>query len=278
MTAGKLFLVATPIGNLQDITLRAIDVLGFVDLVACEDTRHSRKLLNHFEIQAKTISLHEHNERDRSAQLVAMMLEGKNIAVVSDAGTPAISDPGSALVAAAIHTGIDVVPIPGAVAFVNAAIASGIDASTLIFAGFLPSKKGDRRKRLEKLATLEGTLVLYEAPHRLAASLADCFDVLGPRRACIARELTKLHEAFIRGTLDQLAAIAKDSPPKGEIVLVIEGFDRSQAATEPPSTQSVEDRVRELEAAGDSPMKALKKAAKEFGLSKAEAYKLTKVK
>src|SRR5436190_6997454 len=203
---GTLYLVATPIGNLQDITLRAIETLRTVDVIACEDTRHTRNLLNHFQISNRTISYHEHNEHERSEEFVDRLVKGESIAIVSDAGTPGICDPGFRIVHRAIDIGAKVVSIPGAAAFVSAAISSGLATDSIFFGGFLPAKKGERRKRLEEIRDIPATLVIYEAPHRLSKSLTDCAEILGDRRAAVARELTKLHEEVARDTLSGLAA------------------------------------------------------------------------
>ncbi len=191
---GTLYLVATPIGNLDDITLRAIRVLGEVNLIACEDTRHTRKLLTHYGISTRTISYHEHNERERAVELLERLQNGENIAVVSDAGTPGISDPGFRVGQLAIENDIRVVPVPGAAAFVSALVASGISADEFFFAGFLPSRTTARRAKLKELQSIPATLIFYEAPHRLAPSLRDASDILGQRNAVVARELTKIHE------------------------------------------------------------------------------------
>jgi len=273
-----LYLVATPIGNLKDITLRALDVLREVDLIACEDTRHTQKLLNHFGIKNKTISYHDHNEATRAPELIDRLLNGDSIAVVSDAGTPAIADPGLRLVQAAANAGIDVVPIPGPVAFVAAVTASGLATESIYFGGFLPARKGERQKRLRECAEIpSATLVFYEAPHRIAKSLIDCAEVLGNRNAAVARELTKIHEEIARGTLSELATRYANSPVKGEIVLVIDrshggrcdAFRRSLAETE----TTLDQRVQTLQQQGLDKKAALKTAAKEFGLSKSEAYR-----
>ena len=195
---GTLFIVATPIGNLEDITPRALRVLGEVDLIACEDTRHTRALLNRFGIKAKTISYHEHNERERAEELCEFLEAGSNIAIVSDAGTPLISDPGFRIVSAATKRGIQVIPIPGPAAFVAALIASGLPTDQFFFAGFLPARATARRAMLEELRAISATLVFYEAPHRIARTLKDALNVLGDRTAAVARELTKLHEEIAR--------------------------------------------------------------------------------
>ena len=269
---GTLYLVATPIGNLQDITLRALETLRTVDLIACEDTRHTRNLLTHFRISNRVTSYHEHNEQERAEELADRLVAGESIAIVSDAGTPGICDPGFRIVQRAIEIGAQVISIPGAAAFVSAVVASGLATDSIFFGGFLPSKKGERRKRLEEVASIPATLVFYEAPHRLGKSLTDCFEVLGDRRAVVARELTKLHEETRRGSLSELATHYSMAAVKGEIVLVIE---RGYAMTASPhsKTTGLADRVAELEFEGHDHKAALKKAAKEFGLSKSAAYR-----
>jgi len=275
--AGTLYLVATPIGNLQDISQRALDTLRTVDLIACEDTRHTLKLLNHYRISNSLISYHEHNEQERAEELTDRLVSGDSIAIVSDAGTPGICDPGFRIVQRAIEVGATVVPIPGAVAFVNAAAASGLATDSIFFGGFLPSKKGDRRKRLEEVAMIPATLVLYESPHRLARSLADCLDVLGDRRAAVARELTKLHEEFARGTLSELVTRFATQPAKGEIVLVIERGEKNAQQTS-GSAKDLAGLVAEFEAQGIDHKTALKKAAKALGMSKSDAYRMLQIK
>lgn len=275
--AGTLYLVATPIGNLQDISQRALDTLRTVDLIACEDTRHTLKLLNHYRISNSLISYHEHNEQERSEELTDRLVCGDSIAIVSDAGTPGICDPGFRIVQRAIEVGAAVVPIPGAVAFVNAAAGSGLATDSIFFGGFLPSKKGDRRKRLEEIAMVPATLVLYESPHRLAKSLADCLDVLGDRRAALARELTKLHEEFARGTLSELVTRFATQPAKGELVLVIERGEKDAQQTSSSATD-LAGLVAEFEAQGIEHKTALKKAAKALGMSKSDAYRMLQTK
>lgn len=275
--AGTLYLVATPIGNLQDISQRALDTLRTVNLIACEDTRHTLKLLNHYRISNSLISYHEHNEQERAEELTDRLVNGDSIAIVSDAGTPGICDPGFRIVQRAIEVGAVVVPIPGAVAFVNAAAASGLATDSIFFGGFLPSKKGDRRKRLEEIAMIPATLVLYESPHRLAKSLADCLDVLGDRRAAVARELTKLHEEFARGTLSELVTRFATQAAKGEIVLVIERGEENAQQTSSSATD-LAGLVAEFEAQGIEHKTALKKAAKALGMSKSDAYRMLQIK
>ena len=275
---GTLYLVATPIGNLQDISLRALETLRSVDLIACEDTRHTRNLLNHFRISNRTISYHDHNEQERAEELVDRLVQGESIAVVSDAGTPGICDPGFRIVQRAIEIGAAVVPIPGAVAFVDAMVGSGLATDAIFFGGFLPAKKSERQKRLAEIANIPATIVLYETPHRLAKSLVDCFEVLGDRPAAVARELTKLHEEFARGLLSELAERFATTPTKGEIVLVIDRAPVNVPKQVAMTPKSLSKRVKDLEKEGSDPKSALKQAAKEFGLSKSEAYRLTQVK
>ena len=275
---GTLYLVATPIGNLQDITFRALETLKTVDLIACEDTRHSQKLLNYYSIKNKLVSYHEHNEKERAAEFTELLLQGKSIAVISDAGTPAICDPSFRIVEKANEIGVKVVSIPGAVAFVNGLIISGLPTDSVFFGGFLPSKKSERIKRLEEVGKIPATLVFYETPHRLSKSLADCLEVLGNRRAAVARELTKLHEETIRGNLHELNKIFAEKQTKGEIVLVIAREELSDFKLRISDDKTLSARIVELENEGFDRKIALKKAAKEFGLSKSEAYRQIKIK
>ena len=274
--AGTLFIVATPIGNLEDITQRALRVLREVNLIACEDTRHTRKLLNHFGISTPTISYHEHNETARAEELCEMIDAGKNIALVSDAGTPLISDPGFRLVGEAIKRGISVVSIPGPVAFAVALSASGLPTDQFFFAGFLPPRSSSRRARLSELRDVPATLVFYEAPHRIKLALKDALEVFGDRQAVVARELTKLHEEFARGTLSELSKRFSASEPRGEIVLVISGqdVDRSAPPSQTDPATQLSDRINELEREGVDAKAALKQAAKELGLKRDDAYRL----
>lgn len=274
---GTLYLVATPIGNLQDMSLRAVDILRSVDVIACEDTRHSRKLLNHFSISNKLISYHEHNEEVRSAELIEKLSSGSSVAVISDAGTPGICDPAFRIVQRAIENAVNVVPIPGAVAFVNAVVASGLATDSIFFGGFLPAKTGERRRRLEEVREIPATLLFYEAPHRLIRSLLDCSDILGDRPAAVARELTKIHEEIVRGRLTELSRSFAIGLIKGEIVLVI-GREQASVPEQVLTTKSLSNRVKDLEAAGNDPRSALKQAAKEFGISKSAAYRQLKIK
>lgn len=269
--AGTLYLVATPIGNLADITHRALQVLRDVDLIACEDTRHTRKLLQHYGIDTNTVSYHEHNEQQRANELVELLKQGSSVAVVSDAGTPAISDPGFRLVRAAIENDITIVPVPGPSALIAALIAAGLPANRFFFDGFLPARTGARRARLSELRAVPGTLIFYEAPHRLTASLKDAYEVLGEREAVVARELTKLHEEIRRGRLRELAEYYSTVEPRGEIVLLIDQTVLDQA--EHSRATSVAALVEQFEAAGLNHRAALKRAARELQLSRAEAYR-----
>lgn len=268
---GKLYLVATPIGNLQDMTFRAVEVLRNVELVACEDTRHTRHLLDHFRISARVISYHEHNEKERAEELTDRLLQGDSIAVVSDAGTPGICDPAFRIVNRAIEIGAEVISIPGPVAFVTAVVSSGLATDSIFFGGFLPSKKGERIKRLEQVREIPSTLVFYEAPHRIGRSLADCLMVLGDRSAAVARELTKMHEEIVRGRLSEVMDHFADLKVKGEIVLCIDRGDPANAR--PDTSITLVDRISQLEKEGLDRKSAIKKAAREFGLSKSEAYR-----
>lgn len=274
---GTLYLVATPIGNLQDISFRAVETLKTVDLIACEDTRHTQKLLNHFSIKNRLISYHEHNETERAAELAELLKQGKSIAVVSDAGTPAICDPSFRIVQNAHEIGAKVISIPGAVAFVNALIVSGLPTDSVFFGGFLPSKKRERLKRLEEIKNIPATLVFYESPHRLSKSLADCAEILGDRHTAVVRELTKLHEETIRAKLPDLAEKFADQMVKGEIVLVFDRPNISDFEFQISDKKTLPERVSELENEGVDRKLALKKAAKEFGLSKSEAYRILQI-
>ena len=269
---GILYLVATPVGNLEDISLRALRILKEVDLIACEDTRHTAKLLTHYGIRTPSQSYHKFNEESRAQQLVQMLREGKNIALVSDSGTPLVSDPGYELVSSCRREGIQVVPIPGPSAAIAALIASGLPADSFCFSGFLPSKGSLRKRRLEELAGLPVTLILYEAPHRLLSSLEDMAAILGPRRATVARELTKIHEELLHGTLPELLNLlqARDRI-KGEITIVIERGENTPVTAEYPESlrQHMEEEMRKT---GMPRNEALKSVAKQRGLTRREAY------
>ncbi len=280
--APGLYLVATPIGNLGDITLRALDVLKRVDRIACEDTRQTQKLLNHFAISTPTLSCHQHNERSRAAELIADIKAGKAIAVVSDAGMPGISDPGSELAAQAIAAGVPVIPIPGANAALSALIASGLPTAEFHFIGFLPEKAGARRTRLEQLAAepreAARTLIFYEAPHRILDTLADLESIWGPQlRVVAARELTKIHEEFLRGPVaDVRSNLADRDRIRGEFVLLIEGPAKTAGAPGPDAgtRESISAKVARLQSeSGLDEKDALKRLARETGQSKSELYR-----
>lgn len=270
-----LYLVATPIGNLEDITLRALRVLKEVDLIACEDTRQTQKLLNHYSIHTRTVSYHEHNEMTKAAELVVDLEGGAKIALVTDAGMPGISDPGFHLIALAIRHHVPVVPIPGASAFLAAMVASGLPTDSFRFSGFMPAKSGQRRKLLESVRESPRTQVFYEAPHRLLEALSDVVEVLGAdRHIVVAREVTKLHEEFMRGRAAEiLQELNSRGEVKGEITLLIAKAENRQAKTETART-SVARRVHEIMASEKIDEKAaLKKVAKERGIGKSEAYR-----
>jgi 16S rRNA (cytidine1402-2'-O)-methyltransferase len=275
---GCLYLVATPIGNLEDISLRALRILKEADLIACEDTRQTRKLTSHYDIHTRLESYHEHNEMTRAPELVIELEQGAQIALVSDAGTPAISDPGHRLVALSLRHGIQVVPVPGPSAVISALAASGISTDEFVFAGFLPARSGERRAALQALAEEPRTLVFYEAPHRLSAMLRDAGAVLGDRAAVVAREVTKIHEDFRRGRISELIESFEQTPPRGEITVIVARADERSTANAAgdgaPADVPLPRRVEEIMAAQNISHKAaLKIAARERGLTKREAYK-----
>ncbi|MGD0347751.1 MAG: 16S rRNA (cytidine(1402)-2'-O)-methyltransferase [Terracidiphilus sp.] len=286
--APGLYLVATPIGNLGDITLRALDVLRNVDRIACEDTRQTQKLLNHFQIATPTISYHEHNERERAAELAQALKAGERIALVSDAGTPAVSDPGRWLVREAIAVGVPVIPIPGANAAISALIASGLPTDDFHFLGFPPEKAGARRTFLENLAAVEQfdpregprTLIFYEAPHRILETLGDIEELWGGLlHAVVARELTKLHEEFVRGTVAEVrAALAARDRMRGEITLLVEAPTKAKSPGGAPRPEAAHEKISARVARLQSENKidekeALKRLARELGRSKSELYR-----
>jgi 16S rRNA (cytidine1402-2'-O)-methyltransferase len=271
----SLFLVATPIGHLEDITLRALRVLKEVDLIACEDTRQTLKLLNHYGIQTRLVSYHEHNEMTKAAELVVDLEGGAKIALVTDAGMPGISDPGFRLIALAIRHHVPVVPIPGASAFLAALVASGLPTDSFRFSGFLPSKAGQRRKLLESVKDSPRTQVFYEAPHRLLETLADAVEILGSdRHVVVAREVTKLHEEFLRGRAGEiLQQLKARGEVKGEITLLIAKAEEGPGAAV-AEVVSVAQRVREIMSEEKVDEKAaLKRVAKERGIGKSEVYR-----
>jgi 16S rRNA (cytidine1402-2'-O)-methyltransferase len=273
--SGTLFVVATPIGNLDDITLRALRVLGEVDLIACEDTRQTAKLLNHYQIRKPTTSYHDHNETEKAVNLLMQLQSGKTIALVSDSGTPCISDPGYRIVRAALEAGVRVVPIPGPCAFIAALSACGRPTDLFTFLGFLPSKKGARRMLLEGLKAESGTLVFYEAPRRLVESLQDIEEILGTRSITVAREMTKVYEELFFGNSAEATRHYRLNPVKGEIVLIIE---KASAPSVPLSSFGEEElraRLDRLMEEGSlSRSHAIKQLAQQLGTSRRELYQL----
>ena len=269
---GELYVVATPIGNLDDITLRAIKILKEVDVIIAEDTRHTLKLLNHLNISKPLISYHRHNEEQRKEMIIDKLKNGENIAIVSDAGTPGICDPGEVLIYECIKENIKVVPIPGACAMINALIASGISTKEFTFWGFLPLNKKLRKEKLEYIKNETKTVIIYEAPHKLKSTLEDLKEILEKRKVVIARELTKIHEEFIRGTIDEI--LEKADSLKGEIVLIIEGnkesshHDNKNKFIEMP----LDEHYEYYEKQGFSKKEIIKKIAKDRGLAKNEVY------
>ncbi len=267
---GTLYIVATPIGNLEDITLRALRILrDEVAAIACEDTRQSQKLLTHYTIRKPLLSYHEHNEASRTAELLEMLEVGDSIALVSDAGTPLLSDPGFRVVRSAVEAGIRVVPIPGASAVLPALTASGLPTDSFLFLGFLPPKSVSLRKKLESVIAEQATLVAYESPHRIIDTLAALEEIYGNRQMVLARELTKVHEEFVRGSATEIRRELLSRPSiKGEITLVIAGFRGT------PKTGDPAEEVRRREEQGVSRMEAIKSVAKQMGLPKREVYRL----
>ncbi len=269
---GTLYMVGTPIGNLQDITLRALSTLKTVDLIACEDTRRTEKLLQHYQVSTPTTSYHEHNELTKAAELILELEQGARIALVSDAGMPGVSDPGYRLISLCIRHRIPVVPIPGASAFVAALVASGLPTDAFRFSGFLPSKPNRRRKVLEEHKDSQKTLIFYEAPHRILETLEDVNQVLGNRHVVVAREVTKIHEEFLRGRcLDVLAELRQRNQVQGEITLLI---GRPEEEPHPYADVPLRSRIEQImrEQALDR-MEALKAVARERGISKRQAYR-----
>jgi 16S rRNA (cytidine1402-2'-O)-methyltransferase len=270
---GCLYLVGTPIGNLEDITLRALRILKEVDEIACEDTRHTQKLLAHYDIRKPLVSYHEHNELTRAPELLISLEQGAKIALVSDAGMPLVSDPGHRLVALSLRHHIPVIPVPGPSAILASLAASGLPNEEFLFVGFLPARSGERRRALERLRLEDRTIILYEAPHRIAECLVAAREILGNRNACMAREVTKIHEEFRRGKLGDLSESLTDRPAKGEITLLIAPEDPADARSPANPMQSLAERVEELiHQAKLDRKEALKLAAKERGLSRREAY------
>jgi 16S rRNA (cytidine1402-2'-O)-methyltransferase len=269
---GTLYLVATPVGNLEDITLRALRILKEVDLIACEDTRHTAKLLTRYNIGTPRESYHKFNEESRVPKYIQLLRDGKNIALVSDSGTPLVSDPGHAFVSSCRKEGIPVIPVPGPSAAIAAITGSGLPSDSFFFAGFLPSRSALRKRRLEELAGIPATLILFEAPHRILASLEDMVPILGERKASIAREITKIHEEFIHGTLSELRDSLKNRPRiQGEITLVIERGETLPAPENWPD--SIKQHLEtEIQKTGLGRNEALKVVAKKRGVTRKQAY------
>ena len=272
-STGCLYLVGTPIGNLEDITRRALRTLKEADQIACEDTRHTQKLLAHYDIHKPLVSYHEHNEVKRAAELASAIEQGAKIALVSDAGMPLVSDPGHRLVALCLEKQIPVVPIPGPSALLTALSGSGLPTEEFLFVGFLPARSGERRRALERLRIEERTIILYEAPHRIAESVLEAREILGDRPACLAREVTKLHEEFLRGKLSEILGSLEKRPARGEITLILGPASAADAEAHDDSSQTLAARVEELmQQAKLSRKEALKLAAKERGLTRRAAY------
>lgn len=268
---GVLYLVATPIGNLEDITYRALRILGEVDFIAAEDTRHTLKLLNHFEIQKPMISYYEHNIRERGEKIIARIKEGKNAALVSDAGTPAISDPGEDLVRLCIEEGIKVIPVPGAVAGINALICSGISTKRFSFEGFLSVNKKSRIDHLESVKNSKYTLIFYEAPHKLLNTLSDMLKYFGNRKLTVARELTKKFEQFIYTDIEKAIEYFTENQPKGEFVLIIEGASEEESAS-PFDNMTILEHINYYIESGMDKKEAMKKVAQDRNISKRDVY------
>jgi 16S rRNA (cytidine1402-2'-O)-methyltransferase len=270
MSTGTLYIVATPIGNLEDITLRAIRVLKEVDLIAAEDTRHTRHLLDKYQIDKQLTSYHDHNKEEKAPVLVARLLEGKSIALVSDAGTPGISDPGYFLINLAIDQKVRVVPVPGATAAIAALSISGMPTDSFVFEGFLPAKQMARKKRLQELSREKRTIILYEAPHKVIRSVEDMLDVLGDRRAVVTRELTKIHEETIRGTLSEILERLKHGTVKGEFTVILHGASAEPRKQDIDTAGYLENLMLHR---GLSKKAAISAAAEELGLPKKEVYR-----
>ena len=267
---GTLYIVATPIGNLEDITLRALRILKEVDLIAAEDTRQTLKLLNHFEISKPLISYHRHNEDVKSDILIEKLINGENIALVSDAGTPGICDPGEQVIKMAIEKGINVIPIPGACAMINALIASGIDTKEFCFLGFLPLNKKLRKEKLEEIEKSEKTIIIYEAPHKMKNTLEDLNKILGDRKVVLARELTKIHEEFLRENIKEL--LEKIDNIKGEMILIIEGTKSKNNIENELAELTIEEHYKYYENQGLDKKEIIKRIAKDRNVNKNEIY------
>lgn len=273
---GKIYLVATPIGNLSDITFRAIETLKEVDFIAAEDTRQTLKLLNHFNIKKPLLSYHEHNKNESGEKIINEVLEGKSAAVVTDAGTPGVSDPGSDLVKLCIQNGIEVYSIPGAAAFLYALIVSGLDTSKFVFEGFLPKKAGERKIRYERLKDEDRTIIFYESPHRIKKTLDEFVEVFNDRPCAICRELTKIHEEVLRVTLKEAVEIYKEREPKGEFVIVLCGKSKEEMVKEKQESFeefTIEEHIKKYMKEGLTKKEAVKKVSEDRAIPKSEVYK-----
>lgn len=271
---GTLYLCATPIGNLEDMTYRAVRILSEVDVVAAEDTRHTRKLLTHFDIHTPLVSYHEHNKFSRGPELIKRLLAGENIACVSDAGLPGISDPGSHLAELAIEAGITVTPIPGANAGLSALIASGLDTTEFHFIGFLAKQKKNRLDTLRRIKPIQATLIFYESPHRLKDTLAELAEVLGDRQMVAARELTKKFEEFRRGSIEELLAHYRQDAPRGEFTLIVDGADNNDEMKEDANLLTVEEELRLMIDGGTDKKDAIRQVAKRRNMPKRSVYQI----
>ena len=277
MDKGKIYLVPTPIGNLKDITLRALEVLENVDIIAAEDTRQTLKLLNHFEIKKTLISYHQHNEQGKSEDILELAEQGKSIAIVTDAGTPGISDPGAVIVQKCIENNFEFEVLPGATAITTALVYSGLDTTKFVFRGFISRENKERKKLFEEVKNLRETIIFYESPHRLLSTLSTLMNELGNRRISVCRELTKLHEEIVRGSIEEVIQIFSARTVKGEFVLVVEGKTQDEIDKECKDkweSLSIEEHVVAVMNEGLSKKDAIKKVAKERGIQKNEVYKL----
>ena len=277
MDKGKIYLVPTPIGNLKDITLRALEVLENVDIIAAEDTRQTLKLLNHFDIKKTLISYHQHNEQGKSEDILELAEQGKSIAIVTDAGTPGISDPGAVIVQKCIENNFEFEVLPGATAITTALVYSGLDTTKFVFRGFISRENKERKKLFEEVKNLRETIIFYESPHRLLSTLSTLMNELGNRRISVCRELTKLHEEIVRGSIEEVIQIFSARTVKGEFVLVVEGKTQDEIDKECKDkweSLSIEEHVIAVMNEGLSKKDAIKKVAKERGIQKNEVYKL----
>jgi 16S rRNA (cytidine1402-2'-O)-methyltransferase len=274
--SGVLYIVATPIGNLEDITLRAIRILGEVDFIAAEDTRHSLKLLNHLNIKKPLISYHEHNKRSSAVKILQMLKNGNDVALITDAGTPAISDPGEDLVRAAYENSIKVIVVPGSSALIAGLVVSGLSTRRFLFEGFLPTEKKERKNRLAKISNEESSIILYEAPHKLISTLKDIYDTMGDRNISMVRELTKKHEEVVTKRVGELIEMYNEKSPKGEIVLIIEGKQEINDSLENKEMdlKTIMDEVDKFVLSGLSKKDSIKITAEKFGLKKRIVYNL----